>query len=309
MTKVSTTAKGLKNNHRFQGLNVINTSVPQSDQFGSLLIEAQTQPKAFARFLTLVERLGVEAYRDQSFLSAPRRAIRLGITGPPGAGKSTLVDKLLREFKSIYKKIGVIAVDPSSPFSKGAILGDRIRYSDHFLDPQIFIRSVGSRGSLGGISGAVHLMLRAFDACDFDVVLIETVGVGQTELDILYVADQICVVLVPESGDSIQAMKAGLLEIADAFIVNKADRPGADSLVKELHGANEGKPIFKTIATQGRNLEELIQFFATAQIKPQNLREEAKALLRIRFEDELEQKVSAMQSPADFQKIILDLKP
>jgi LAO/AO transport system kinase len=177
---------------------------------------------AFSKLLSWLERApAAEVFSLPEMIEPSRAAFRFGITGPPGAGKSTLVGRLLTHLKTQGFKIGVIAVDPSSPFSRGAILGDRIRYADHFLDPNVFIRSLGTRGSLGGLSSAAFLMARAFDACGFDVLLIETVGVGQTELDVLHVADQVCVTLVPESGDSIQAMKAGLMEIDDVFVVNK----------------------------------------------------------------------------------------
>lgn len=289
----------------------------QSDQIGNLLKAAKSDSKAFARLLTLVERLGVESLREAELLTAQRAAFRVGITGPPGAGKSTLVSRILQHLKGLELKIGVLAVDPSSPFSKGAILGDRIRYSEHFLDPHIFIRSLGTRGSLGGLSGSAYLMLRAFDACEFDIVLIETVGVGQSELDVLNVADQICVVLVPESGDSVQALKAGLLEIADVFVVNKADRPGAASLVRELESAqlmkNQVVPqILQTVATRGDGVEQLTTYLTTqmksAQPRRQDVRamkEECKALLRIQFEAEIERRTADLQTPMDLRDILL----
>ena len=160
----------------------------------------------------------------------------------------------------------MLAVDPSSPFTKGAVLGDRIRYTEHFNDPGVFIRSLGSRGSLGGLSSAAYLMVRAFDLAGFDVVLLETVGVGQTELEIMNVADWVTVVLVPESGDAIQGMKAGLLEIADVFVVNKGDRPGSDAFAHELdsslvldpRGPSKKISILKTTATTGEGLDEFL---------------------------------------------------
>jgi LAO/AO transport system kinase len=182
--------------------------------------------QAFAKLLTWLERSSTgDAMALKDLLNPARAAFRLGITGPPGAGKSTLVGRLIGELRAKNLKVGVMAVDPSSPFTHGAILGDRIRYSEHALDPGVFIRSLGTRGSLGGLSSAAFLMARAFDACAFDILLVETVGVGQTELDVLHVADQVCVVLVPESGDSIQAMKAGLMGIADIFVVNNPIDP------------------------------------------------------------------------------------
>lgn len=158
----------------------------------------------------------------------------VGITGPPGAGKSTIVNKLIQEFRTRGKKVGVIAIDPSSPFTGGAVLGDRIRMDDHSSDDDVFIRSLGTRGSLGGLSKATKDIIKLFDVYGFDTVIIETVGVGQIELDIITVADSILVVLVPESGDVIQTMKAGIMEIGDIFIVNKADREGAVNLSLEI---------------------------------------------------------------------------
>lgn len=201
---------------------------------------------ALARLLTLLERLGPSAVGHSTenttvdlggLMNPSHLAFRIGITGPPGAGKSTLISKLLGEFRRRGRSLAVIAIDPSSPFSQGAVLGDRIRYADHVLDQNVFIRSLGSRGSLGGLSASAWLMVRAFDLAQFDIVLLETVGVGQTELEIMNVADSVAVVLTPESGDGIQGMKAGLMEISDLFVVNKGDRPGADSFAREIRAA------------------------------------------------------------------------
>lgn len=220
---------------------------------------------AFARLLTLIEREGAGAFDAlPELLHPPKLAFRMGLTGPPGAGKSTLMSRLITYFRGQGLRVGILAVDPSSPFSKGAVLGDRIRYSAHFNDPGVFIRSLGSRGSLGGLSSAAYTMVRAFDLANFDLVLLETVGVGQTELDVMHVADWVSVLLVPESGDSIQGMKAGLLEIANTFVVNKSDRPGADAFVRELELAmqldprapTEPVPILRTTATTGEGVDE-----------------------------------------------------
>jgi LAO/AO transport system kinase len=161
-------------------------------------------------------------------------ARRVGVTGPPGAGKSTLLAALAATYRGLGERVGVVAVDPTSPFSGGALLGDRIRMNDLATDPGIFIRSMATRGSLGGLATTTRVVLDLLDAFGFERVLVETVGVGQTELDIMRNVDTTVVVLVPEAGDAIQTMKAGLFEIADIFAVNKADRPGADKLVAEL---------------------------------------------------------------------------
>lgn len=280
----------------------------------SLLEEAKTgEFQSFARFLTWLERAPLrEAMNLPELLKPSRLAFRIGITGPPGAGKSTIVGGLLKELRHRKLRVGVLAVDPSSPFSRGAILGDRIRYSEHFLDREIFIRSLGTRGSLGGLSSAAFLMARAFDICGFDVLLIETVGVGQTELDVLHVADKVCVVLVPESGDSIQAMKAGLMEIADLFVVNKADRPGADGLAREIAASDEHVEVLKTVANEGQGIPELGLWIADKmkdpswrdqRVRPERLREEAKSLLRREWEKSIESRLVSVQDEDSFRKL------
>src|SRR3989338_5753690 len=195
----------------------------------------QGDRKALSRLVSLVEsdpRKMIQIMRE--VFPHTGKALLIGITGAPGAGKSSLVDKLIQHFRKEKKEVGVIAIDPSSPFSGGAILGDRIRMQSHATDKGVFIRSLGSRGSHGGLSKATKEIVRLYDAAGFDIVIIETVGVGQTELDIMEIADTTLVVLVPESGDTVQTMKAGLMEIADIFIVNKADRDGAELLASEL---------------------------------------------------------------------------
>ena len=190
---------------------------------------------ALARLITRVEnRMPGVAEIMRSVQPRLGRAHVLGVTGPPGAGKSTLVDRLTARLRAEGPSVGVIAVDPSSPFTGGAVLGDRIRMQAHTLDPDVFIRSMATRGSLGGLSRATGDVIKLMDAFGFPWIIIETVGVGQTELDIIRQADTTVVALVPESGDSIQAMKAGLMEVADIFVVNKADRDGAHALMAEL---------------------------------------------------------------------------
>jgi LAO/AO transport system kinase len=190
---------------------------------------------ALARLITRVENRASDVPEIMRAVH-PRtgRAYVLGITGPPGAGKSTLVDRVTARLRAENQPVGVIAVDPSSPFTGGAVLGDRIRMQTHTLDPDVFIRSMATRGSLGGLARATGDVIKLMDAFGFPWIIIETVGVGQTELDIIRQVDSTVVALVPESGDSIQAMKAGLMEVADVFVVNKADRDGAHALMAEL---------------------------------------------------------------------------
>lgn len=193
---------------------------------------------ALARTITTVEneREGFQDLLHAVLQEGPRTA-RIGFTGPPGAGKSSLVAHLAGAYRERGDRVGVVAVDPTSPYSGGALLGDRIRMNDLATDPGIFIRSMATRGSLGGLAVTTKEVIDLMDGFGFERVLVETVGVGQTELEITAAADTVVVVLVPESGDAIQAMKAGLMEIADVFVVNKADRPGADRLLKEIRQA------------------------------------------------------------------------
>jgi LAO/AO transport system kinase len=186
----------------------------------------------------------------------------IGITGPPGAGKSTLVDALIKKLLESNKKIAVLAIDPSSPFNRGALLGDRIRMSSSFNHPAVFIRSMASRGSLGGLAIKAIEITDVMRSCGFDIILVETVGVGQSEIDIMGLADLTVVVLVPESGDEIQQAKSGLMEIADVFVINKADREGADyfanHLKKMLRQRGSTMPLIKTVADKGIGIDSLI---------------------------------------------------
>ena len=199
--------------------------------------------QSLARLITLVE---TESPKVAEIMRAiyphTGKAFCVGVTGPPGGGKSTLVARLTSIARGKGLQVGIIAVDPTSPFSGGAILGDRIRMQQHYLDDGVFIRSMATRGSHGGLPRTASGVIKLLDACGKDIVLVETVGVGQTEIDIMEAADTTIVVLSPEAGDSIQTMKAGLMEIADIFAINKADRPGADYLVAELEGMLHQSP-------------------------------------------------------------------
>ena len=216
--------------------------------------------RALSRLATGIENRDPEALETLLELEAvPGHARIVGITGPPGAGKSTLVDALAFTLRKQGKTIAILAVDPSSRISGGAILGDRIRMQQHHADPGIFIRSMATRGTMGGLARATADLARLMDAAGRDFVLIETVGVGQDEMEIASVAQVTVVVLVPCMGDDVQAIKAGILEIADIFVINKSDRPGADRVEIELHSEGFVCPILRTVATEGKGIAELVE--------------------------------------------------
>ncbi len=272
--------------------------------------------RALARLVTLIENESPAAreYLARLYQQSGRAQI-VGVTGSPGAGKSTLVTQLCRELRRRDLRVGVVAVDPSSPFTGGAILGDRIRMQELAGDPNVFIRSMASRGSLGGLAASTRDVARALDAAGFQVVIIETVGAGQAEVEIVRAAHSVLVVTVPGMGDDIQALKAGILEIADIFVVNKADRPGADQAAAELRMllslvAKQPKspdvwrvPILKTSATQGEGITELVDALfrhraflsesgQLAQRNQRQVRSEVLALLQQALAQRLKQEVA-----------------
>lgn len=220
--------------------------------------------RSLARSISLVEN-EVEGFEELLRLLPAGHAGITGITGPPGAGKSTLVDALIGEWVSQNKKVGVLCVDPSSPFNLGAVLGDRIRMSEWYNHPSVFIRSLATRGALGGLHPNIIEITGLMQAAGFDHIIVETVGVGQSEIEIAGLADTTVVVVVPEAGDEVQTMKAGLMEIADIFVVNKSDRPEADRFVKNLrlmlapafHAKQNEIPVIKTVASAKEGVAEL----------------------------------------------------
>lgn len=228
------------------------------------------RPRAVARLISLVEGASPQL-REVMAALAPLtgNAYVVGLTGSPGVGKSTTTSALVSAYRRAGKRVGVLAVDPSSPFSGGALLGDRVRMSDHASDPGVYIRSMATRGHLGGLAWAAPQAIRVLDAAGCEVILVETVGVGQSEVEIAAQADTSVVLLAPGMGDGIQAAKAGILEIGDVYVVNKADRDGADATARELNhmlslGESRGKgdwrpPIVKTVAARGTGIDELVE--------------------------------------------------
>jgi LAO/AO transport system kinase len=246
-----------------------------------------------ARLLTAIEN-DAPGMRDllPELFRAGKGAHLVGITGPPGSGKSTLVNALAGEWRRRGKRVGILAVDPSSPYTGGAIMGDRIRMMEHAADPDVFVRSMASRGELGGMSAATWIAAAALDAAGFDPVLVETVGAGQSEVEVARLAETTVVVEVPEMGDEVQAIKAGLLEVADVLVVNKADRPGADRAARQLRamlstagGRVKRKPphVLMTTATSGEGvpaLADAVDAHRVAAREPERARERARGQLR-----------------------------
>jgi LAO/AO transport system kinase len=281
--------------------------------------------RALARVVTLIENNAPEAREILAQLHLyGGRAHVVGFTGSPGAGKSTLVAQLLRELRARGQRIGVVAVDPSSPFTGGAILGDRIRMQELAGDPNVFIRSMASRGSLGGLAGSTRDVVRALDAAGFDTVIIETVGAGQAEVEIVRAAQTVVVVAVPGMGDDIQAIKAGILEIADIFVVNKADRPGADQTAAELRmllSLDERRkerawkpPILKTAAASGEGvpaladaLEDHLRFLReSGQLATRGTRQARSEIVALLHQALLE-RLEASVPPEEWDRIIADV--
>ena len=281
--------------------------------------------RALSRVISLVEDRQ-EGYRQLlgKLYEKVGHSLRIGVTGPPGAGKSTLVNTLAGEWLKTGQKVGIIAVDPTSPFTGGALLGDRVRMTDFPADGNVYFRSMATRGATGGLASSTGYVTVVYDAFGFDVTLIETVGVGQMELDIVDACDSVVVVVVPESGDAVQTMKAGLMEIADVFCVNKADRPGAERVVFELEQAIDTRrkvsgtwsiPVITTEAVHRKNTDKLYQaivnhidFVKSNQHFDRHRRDQVRkvvlGILRNRFEREL---LENLVSHEEFNRIVHEI--
>ena len=280
-------------------------------------------PLALARAISTVEnRAPGWADLMKGLFPYTGHARILGLTGAPGAGKSTLVDQLARHYRKEKKTVGIIAVDPTSPYTGGAILGDRIRMQDHFADPGTYIRSMATRGSVGGLASATSDVATVLDASGRDLVLIETVGVGQDEVDVVRVADVTIVILVPGMGDDVQSIKAGIMEIADIFVINKSDYQGADRVEREIRALqslaarSDGwrPPVVKTIATEGKGIGELAAAICDfeAYLKKENLLlkrnvQNWQARLVTMLRDALLEKADKQMSDSDWARYAADI--
>lgn len=269
-------------------------------------------PRSIARAITLVENKmdGYEALLEQLPFNENKKII--GITGPPGAGKSTITDQLIAQYMDEGKRVAVLCVDPSSPFHKGALLGDRIRMNRWHAHEQVYIRSLASRGSLGGLHPSIIEITDILSAAPFDTIIIETVGVGQSEVEIAGLADITIVVLVPESGDDIQSMKAGLMEIADIFVVNKSDRPDADLFARNIemisHDSAFPIPIFKTTATSGEGIKELFMRLEDWNESPEHKRRISWLLAEKAFQLIIEKRMQDVSMSTMIEEIEQQLK-
>ena len=258
------------------------------------------RPRALARAISLVEdrRRGSRELIQELYAETGKAKV-VGVTGPPGAGKSTLVDRLARELRSAGVTVGILAIDPTSPFSGGAILGDRVRMQSLYTDPGVFIRSMATRGAMGGLAPAAHDALDLLDAAGFDWILLETVGVGQDEVDIVRSVPTVVVVTLPGLGDDIQAIKAGLMEIADVFVINKADREGVERAQRDLElmvsmtENQQWRPkILKTIASRGEGVEEVLAEIENHQrwlVETGELKNRRRRQFRLRVENALKE--------------------
>jgi LAO/AO transport system kinase len=276
------------------------------------------EKRALARAISLVENDDPEGWAlVREVFPKTGNASMVGFTGPPGVGKSTLIGALVKNARERERDVAVLSIDPSSPFTKGALLGDRIRLSEHFLDPGVFIRSMASRGSLGGLSEATLQAALLMDASGKDDVFLETVGVGQAEVDIIDHADTIVLVLMPGSGDSIQALKAGVMEIPDVIVVNKADHPLADTMIREIRGVlslgprtSWRVPIVRTEASKGIGVDELVEKLnehrehiaaegTLEERRRRNLQNEVMQLATLRLRRKLEESIREDPSVAE----------
>lgn len=295
--------------------NHVNLSPSGRDGVGALIQQLQQgNKKALARCITIVENELEGASEILTSLTYNYKTPIVGITGPPGAGKSTLLNAIIKELTEQGKSVGIIAIDPTSPFNYGSLLGDRLRMAEHFNNENVFIRSLATRGSLGGLSAAVIEVVDVMRAFSFDYIFVETVGVGQSEVEIVGLADTTVLVLVPESGDEIQTIKSGIMEIADVFVVNKSDREGAALFMKNIQQLAHSKPlsdwttpVIKAVATKHEGVTELITAINQHQLigvntkRPYLLAEKAYRLIQ-------NQRMKGVSKQVLQEQIIVELK-